>query len=82
MIYWTKYKSVYNEETDTNIMTNELEIIKESDEDFVTDGPFIHKLENGKLLMLWSSDGKDGYAMGMAISSNGIKGPWSHFEKP
>ena len=38
MIYWTKYKTVYNEETDTNIRTNELEIIKESDEDFVTDG--------------------------------------------
>jgi GH43 family beta-xylosidase len=55
---------------------------KFTNEDFVTDGPFIHKLENGKLLMLWSSDGKDGYAMGMAISSNGIKGPWSHFEKP
>lgn len=38
MIYWTKYKTVYDEETDTNIRANELEIIKESDEDFVTDG--------------------------------------------
>lgn len=38
MIYWTKYKTVYDEETDTNIMTNELEIIKQSDSDFVEDG--------------------------------------------
>ena len=53
-----------------------------TNKDFVTDGPFIHKLESGKLLMLWSSDCKDGYAMGMAISDNGIKGPWRHLEEP
>ena len=47
MIYWTKYKSVYDEETDTNIMTNELEIIKESDEDFVTDGDGFEVNMNG-----------------------------------
>ena len=49
MIYWTKYKSVYDEETDTNIMTNELEIIKESDEDFVTDGDGFEVNMNGIL---------------------------------
>lgn len=53
-----------------------------TDKDYVTDGPFIHKLANGNLLMLWSSDSKSGYAMGMAISENGIKGPWKHLEKP
>ena len=47
MIYWTKYKSVYDEKTDTNIMTNELEIIKESDEDFVTDGDGFEVNMNG-----------------------------------
>lgn len=47
MIYWTKYKSVYDEETDTNIMTNELEIIKESDEDFVTNGDGFEVNMNG-----------------------------------
>ena len=47
MIYWTKYKSVYDEETDTNIITNELEIIKESDEDFVTDGDGFEVNMNG-----------------------------------
>ena len=51
-------------------------------DDFVTDGPFIYKMKNGNLLMLWSSQGVEGYAMGMAISENGIKGPWHHVEKP
>ena len=51
-------------------------------DDFVTDGPFIYKLKTGKLLMLWSSQGKEGYAMGMAVSENGIKGPWIHIEEP
>lgn len=47
MIYWTKYKTVYDEETDINIRTNELEIIKESDEDFVTDGDGFEVNMNG-----------------------------------
>lgn len=63
---------VSHEKTDPNF----------TNRDFVTDGPFIHKLENGNLLMLWSSDSVDGYAMGMAISENGINGPWTHVEKP
>ena len=54
----------------------------ESKDDFVTDGPFIYKLKNGNLLMLWSSNCEYGYAMGMAISKSGIKGPWIHVEKP
>lgn len=54
----------------------------ESGDDFVTDGPYLHKLQNGNLLMLWSSHSVEGYAMGMAISKNGIKGPWKQIEKP
>ena len=38
MIYWTKYKTIYDEETNETFKFNELEIIKQSDEDFVTDG--------------------------------------------
>ena len=46
---------------------------------YVTDAPFIHRLDDGKLIMLWSSfrkqDGK--YAIGQAISASGdILGPW------
>lgn len=49
---------------------------------YITDGPFIHRLKSGKLLMLWSSVGKKGYAVGMAVSEKGIKGPWRQIEEP
>ncbi|HBC88880.1 MAG TPA: glycoside hydrolase [Lentisphaeria bacterium] len=50
---------------------------------YVTDGPFIYHTASSGLLMLWSSDGKDGYAMGIAKSANGkITGPWTHEPEP
>lgn len=50
---------------------------------YVTDGPFIYRAQNGELLMMWSSRGKEGYAMGIARSSSGnILGPWTHDEEP
>ncbi len=49
---------------------------------YVTDGPSLRLLENGSLLMLWSSFCPTGYALSMAVSENGIKGPWRHVEKP
>ena len=48
---------------------------------FVTDGPFLHRLKSGKLLMLWSSNGEKGYAMGMATADR-IEGPWTHIPVP
>lgn len=48
---------------------------------YVTDGPFVRKTKNGKYLMLWSSHGKDGYAMGMATADR-IDGKWTQIEKP
>ncbi|MFA7559196.1 MAG: glycoside hydrolase family 43 protein, partial [Sphaerochaeta sp.] len=43
----------------------------------ITDGPFFHRQRDGKLIMLWSSIGTQGYAMGCAISDSGhILGPW------
>jgi GH43 family beta-xylosidase len=56
-------------------------------EKFVTDGPWPHRMGNGKLVLLWSSFtdkgfGK-GYAVGVARSESGsIKGPWKHDPKP
>jgi hypothetical protein len=42
-----------------------------------TDGPFVVRSPEGSLLMLWSSHGEAGYAMGIAESKSGtIKGPW------
>ena len=44
----------------------------------ITDGPFLHKTGNGKLVMIWSSFGTQGYAIGQAISESGkIAGPWT-----
>jgi arabinan endo-1,5-alpha-L-arabinosidase len=50
---------------------------------YVTDGPFPHRLATGELLMLWSSFGESGYAMGIARSTSGeITGPWTHDASP
>lgn len=46
---------------------------------YVTDGPYPHRTAEGKLLLLWSSGGAEGYAIGLAESDNGdITGKWTH----
>jgi len=48
-------------------------------EAYITDGCFLYRTEAGKLLMIWSGAGNDGYAIGTAISESGsVKGPWKH----
>lgn len=43
----------------------------------ITDGPFLYKTKNGRLLMLWSNADVGGYCVGIAYSSNGkIDGRW------
>jgi hypothetical protein len=43
----------------------------------ITDGPFLYRLNDGKLLMLWSTTGTNGaYVMGYAVSDGTILGPW------
>lgn len=50
---------------------------------YVTDGPFLHRLSSGVLLMIWSSMGRAGYAMGIARSETGdIAGPWRQVAEP
>ena len=50
---------------------------------YVTDGPFLYKTKNGKLLMIWSSFGEGGYAVGIAESTTGkITGPWKQHAEP
>ncbi|MDR2969142.1 MAG: glycoside hydrolase family 43 protein [Tannerellaceae bacterium] len=54
-------------------------------EGYVTDAPFIHKLEDGRLIMTWSSFRKDNgrYAIGMATSGSGnLFGPWKQEDSP
>lgn len=49
---------------------------------YVTDGPFLFT-KDGRLYMMWSSNGAEGYAMGVAESTTGkITGPWKHHEAP
>ena len=44
---------------------------------YVTDGPYLFRTAQGTLLMLWSSLGWKGYAMGVARSeSSAVTGPW------
>lgn len=49
----------------------------------VTDGPFLHRMEDGTLIMLWSNYGPDGYAVGYARSrTGGLFGPWIQEKNP
>ncbi len=44
---------------------------------YVTDGPFVYTDDSGKITMLWSSFGAEGYTLAVAHSkSNTIDGPW------
>src|SRR5690349_6147998 len=50
---------------------------------YVTDGPWLHRLSNGELLMLWSSFGEGGYTVGVAKSASGdILGSWEQVSDP
>ena len=50
----------------------------------VTDGPFLHRLPGGRLILLWSSFVPGGgYAMSYAVSRSGdLRGPWVQREEP
>ncbi|MBP3939995.1 MAG: family 43 glycosylhydrolase [Christensenellaceae bacterium] len=49
----------------------------------VTDGPWLHRMKNGTLIMLWSSFSYAGYTVGYAKSLSGdVLGPWEQMEKP
>ena len=49
----------------------------------VTDGCWMHRTEDGQLLMLWSNWDKYGYSVGIARSDNGrLDGKWSHDPEP
>lgn len=45
---------------------------------YVTDGPFLYRTKSGRLILLWSSFGKEGYTEALAYSDNGdITGKWT-----
>lgn len=50
---------------------------------YFTDGAFVVRGGDGALLLLWSSFGEQGYAMGVACSQSGrITGPWVQEQQP
>lgn len=50
---------------------------------YVTDGPWLHRLASGALIMLWSSFSPGGYTVGVARSTSGdITGPWQQDSEP
>ena len=49
---------------------------------FVTDGPNMFFNAAHQLCMLWSSIGREGYAISYAVSESGILGPWRQTEEP
>ncbi len=60
-----------------------LEIDSKGRKGYVTDGPWLHRLAGGGLLMLWSSFGQGGYTVGVARSLSGdVLGPWEQAPEP
>lgn len=49
---------------------------------YFTDGPCVHRMEDGSLRMIWSSWSGRGYAVGVAKSEGDVLGPWEHLEEP
>ena len=45
--------------------------IRNNGDGYVTDGPFLHRINDGKLIMIWSSFGNDGYFVSVLKSDNG-----------
>lgn len=50
---------------------------------FVTDGPFLYRMKDDSLIMMWSNFTDLGYATGYAKSASGeISGPWIQQQEP
>ncbi len=49
---------------------------------YVTDGPYLYRTKSGRLILLWSSFGKEGYTEALAYSDNGdITGKWTQDDR-
>lgn len=49
---------------------------------YITDGPFVIKNGYKGYYMLWSSYGKNGYAIGISHTTDGLAGTWQHDDIP
>lgn len=58
-------------------------VVEEGSAGYVTDGPFLYRMKNGTLIMLWSNFTPYGYATGYARSVSGeLHGPWIQEKEP
>ncbi len=54
-----------------------------TENDYVTDGPYLYHTKDGLLQMIWSSFSNNGYAIGIAVSASGkVTGPWEQQNEP
>ena len=54
-----------------------------ADDGYITDGPFVFRLPDGGLGMLWSSFCDSGYCQAVCYSESGkITGPWKQMNRP
>lgn len=59
------------------------QLISKDRQGYVTDGPWMHHLPDGTLLILWSSFCAGGYTIGVARSPTGqLLGPWQQDPEP
>ena len=71
----------------THFLSEPVELFRADDAPWaniqVTDGCFLHKTSEGRLLMLWSNSYNDEYRVGIAYSKNGkVDGEWIQAKKP
>ena len=57
--------------------------VRAGTESYVTDGPYLHRCQNGDLLAIWSTFDKNGYVELVSKSDNGdISGNWTLCDQP
>lgn len=71
----------------THFISEPMELFRADDAPWankqVTDGCFLYKTSEGRLLMLWSNTYNDEYRVGIAYSKNGkVDGEWIQAEEP
>lgn len=76
-------KAAAGEEPILLFKASEAEWVRKHSGGYVTDGPFMYRLPDDRLIMIWSSFGDEGYAVGVAESDNGdITGRWMQAKTP
>nr|WP_299346245.1 glycoside hydrolase family 43 protein [Allomuricauda sp.] len=69
-------------EADWVVSLDKVKIMNNKYYGYITDGCFLYRTKTGRLLMIWSSFGENGYKVAQVISETGsVKGPWKHLDQ-